>query len=274
MENFVPPAQRLFEDEFVLDFLPPLGRFLLRRAAARAAYAALFDAAAPGIRGALLCRTRRIDDAVCEAVGGGSRTLVILGAGLDTRPYRLTGLADLTILEVDLPQVQEFKKACLLRRFGVLPPQVRFVAIDFNTERLDGALARGGLSPSERAIFVWEGVSQYLQSGAVDSVLRSIAGRPEGTELVFTYVLEEVITGAYRPGRSTAFRRGAKWRPEPWHFGIDPAQVATFLAERGLTLRRDFGAEEHQADYLRPVGRKLEVSGIERVALAKVQPLP
>jgi methyltransferase (TIGR00027 family) len=101
----------------------------------------------------LLCRTRRIDDAVRDAVQRGLPALVILGAGLDTRPYRLTELAGINVLELDLPQVQAFKKR-RLSQFGALPPNVHFIPIDFNTQQLDDALAKGGVSPSERAIFV------------------------------------------------------------------------------------------------------------------------
>lgn len=270
MEAFVPPAQRLFEDQVVLDLLSAPARFLLRRAAIRAAFLSLLEAAAPGVRGALLCRTRRIDDAVRDAIRQGLSALLILGAGLDTRPYRLTELADVNVVEIDLPLVQEFKKTCLSRRFGALPQHVSFVPIDLNVERPDTAFERGGLNPSERAIFVWEGVSQYLQPKGVDSLLCTIASRPKGTVLVFTYVLEEVITGVYRRERSEAFRRSARRRPQPWHFGIDPSQLKAFLAVRGLSLQHDFGAKEHQADYLQPVGRTLEVSEIERVAIATV----
>jgi methyltransferase (TIGR00027 family) len=258
MERFVPRPQRLFEDEIVLDLLPPSARFVLRVPPIRAAFVALVEAAAPGVRGALLCRTRRIDDAVRDALHRGLAPLVILGAGLDTRAYRLAELADTKVLEIDLPAVQEYKKAALQRRFGKLPSPVRFVPIDFNVERLDAALERGGLDRSERAIFVWEGVSQYLQPDAVDAVLRTVAERPDGTELVFTYVVEAAITGRL------------VHRPEPWYFGIDRARLREFLAERGLTLRHDFGAEEHRADYLRPLGRQLEVSELERVSIAAV----
>ena len=269
-EAFVPAPQRLFEDKIVMDFLPRPVQFLLRRSAIRAVFLSLLEASAPGIRGAMLCRTRRIDDAVRNAIHQGLPALVILGAGLDTRPYRFTESADVNIVEIDLPSVQEFKKACLLRKFGALPSHVRFVPSDLNTEQLDTALETGRLNPSKPAIFLWEGVSQYLRPNAVDSVLCAIAKRPKGTVLVFTYVLQEVITGIYRFDRSEAFRKSASRRPEPWHFGIDPRQLKAFLAARGLSLRHDFGAEEHQTDYLRPVGRKLEVSEIERVAIAIV----
>ncbi|HTS27738.1 MAG TPA: class I SAM-dependent methyltransferase [Bryobacteraceae bacterium] len=226
------PNQRLFEDEIVADLLPIPARLLLRSPAICAALTALFEAFAPGIPGALLCRTRRIDDAVRDAI-------------------------------------QEFKKR-RLSRLGVLPSNLRFVSTDFNTERLDRALERGGLRPSEPAVFVWEGVSQYLKPDAADSVFRSIAERPKRTELVFTYVLEEVISGMIRPGRSEAFRKSVKRLPEPWYFGVDPSRLSGFLAARGLTLHGDFGAQDYQAHYLRPVGRQLEVSEIERVAIATV----
>jgi methyltransferase (TIGR00027 family) len=202
----------------------------------------------------------------------GLPALVILGAGLDTRPYRFIELTKVKVVEIDLSAVQEFKKACLLRKFGVLPRHVRFIPMDLNIEieEVDTALERSGLHPSEPAIFVWEGVSQYLQPNAVDSVLRAVAERPKGTVLAFTYVLEEVITGVYASDRSEAFRKSARRRPEPWHFGIDPRQLQALLAARGLSLRPDFGTREHQMDYLQPVGRKMEVSEIERVAIASV----
>jgi methyltransferase (TIGR00027 family) len=270
IETFLPAPERLYEDEIVLDFLPSFSRFLLRRTAIRAAFAALLEATAPGVRGALVCRTRRIDDVVRDAVRQGLHSLVILGAGLDTRPYRLTELAEVNVVEIDLPAVQQFKKACLSRRFGAWPRHVRFLPTDLNVESLDTALERARLDPCEPVIFVWEGVSQYLQANSVDSVLRAVAKRPAGTVLAFTYILEEVITGVYSPARSEAFRRAARRRPEPWHFGIDPRELTDFLAARGLSLRQDFGAREHQLDYLRPVGRTMEVSEIERVAIASV----
>jgi methyltransferase (TIGR00027 family) len=257
MEMFVPGSQRLFDDGIVLHFLPGYAQFLLRRAWLRNMFTALFERGAPGIRGALLCRTCAIDDMVKAAVGRGLRNVVILGAGLDTRPYRLAELAGTTVFELDLATLQNFKRARLRDRFGAEPPHVRFVPIDFNSARLDEALANAGLDQNEPALFIWEGVTQYLQPEAVDAVLRAVAARPEGSELIFTYVLEDALTGKI-----------AARKPEPWFFGIRPDLLAAFLAERGLTLRADLGAEEHINNYVNPRGRALFVSEIERVALA------
>jgi methyltransferase (TIGR00027 family) len=256
MESYTPENQRLFNDPLVIHFLPWLAQLAIRTAPIRSRFIVWFDHKAPGIRGALLCRTRAIDDAVRMAVDRGLRTIVILGAGLDTRAYRLAELASLSVFEMDLPEVQMRKRARLTARSASQPANVHFVPIDFNTEPVEVVLARAGLGQDEPAMFIWEGVTQYLRPAAVDAVLRAIAQRPPGTELVFTYVREDAIgSGVYR-------------QPEPWYFGIDPARLEAFLKECGLELLEDSGAGEHTARYLRPVGRVLEVSPVERVARA------
>jgi methyltransferase (TIGR00027 family) len=257
-EMFLPEKLRLFDDPLVINLLPTPSRFMLRRSFLRRSFLNLFESAAPGIRGALLCRTCAIDVAVNAAMSRGLKTAVILG------------LANATIFELDLAEVQSHKKERLLARLRTIPSHVRFVPTDFQTEPLETTLSSAGLAPKEPAIFIWEGVTQYLQRAAVDSVLGTIAARPRGTELVFTYVLEEVISGQFRPDRDTAFRKSATRRPADWYFGIDPARLESFLSERGLTFREDASAEEHLTSYVRPLARQLAVSEIERVARASV----
>jgi methyltransferase (TIGR00027 family) len=241
---------------------------MLLRRWLRRTFLNLFESAAPGIRGALLCRTCAIDDAVNAAMSHGLRTVVLLGAGLDIRPYRLASLATATVFELDLPDVQTFKKKRLVAHLGSIPPRVRLISTDFQTQPLETTLSAAGLGPNEPAIFIWEGVTQYLEPASVDAVLKTIAARPSGTELVFTYVLEEVITRQFRPGRDDAFRKSATRRPANWYFGIDPAGLEPFLSKNGLKLHDDVGAKEHLARYVHPLGRHLAVSEIERVARA------
>ena len=274
MEMFEPGSLRIFEDNLVIDLLPPLARFMLRRASFRAWFQNWFERQAPGIRGALLCRTRAIEDMVKTAVARGLRPVVILGAGLDTRAYRLPELANTRVLELDLPHVQASKRTRLGQRLAALPSHVCFVPIDFNLQPFDTALAASGFDASQPALFVWEGVSQYLQPVAVDAVLRTIASLAPGSELVFTYVLEEAVTGRFRADRSEAFGKVTRRLPEPWLFGIDPSKLQAFLADRGLVLCEDLGAEEHIARYLQPIHRELAVSQIERVARACVAACP
>ena len=274
MEMFEPASLRLFEDNLVIDLLPPFARFMLRRASIRSWFKNWFERQAPGIQGALLCRTRSIDDMVKAGIARGLRDVVILGAGLDTRAYRLPELASARVLELDLPHVQASKRARLTRSLAAPGSHVRFVPIDFNVAAFDTALAASGFDASRPALFLWEGVSQYLQPAAVDVVLRTIAAGPEGCELVFTYVLEEAVTGRFRPDHAADFRKVTSRLPEPWLFGIERSKLQAFLADRGLALCEDVGAEEHTARYLQPIHRELAVSPIERVARARVPPHP
>src|ERR1700692_3692908 len=56
-------------------------------------------------------RTRFIEERLGEAVERGATQLVILGAGFDTRAYRLTDLLrNARVFEVDQPSTQEYKK--------------------------------------------------------------------------------------------------------------------------------------------------------------------
>lgn len=269
-EMFLPEKVRLFDDPLVIQLLPSPSRFVLRQRFLRRTFLNLFESAAPGTRGALLCRTCAIDDAVNAAIWRGLKTVVLLGAGLDTRPCRLPSLAaaTVTVFELDLPEVQAFKKNRLLAHLGSIPKRVRFVPTDFQTDPLETTLSSAGLDPNEPAVFIWEGVTQYLEPAAVDAVLKTIAARPRQTELIFTYVLEEVITRQFRPDRDESFRKSATRRPANWYFGIDPLHLESFLSERGLKLFEDVGAKEHLARYVQPLGRQLTVSEIERVAHA------
>src|SRR6185503_17537655 len=58
----------------------------------------------------VVLRTLVIDAHVRNALALGARQLVILGAGLDGRAYRLPELADVDVFEIDHPATQSFKR--------------------------------------------------------------------------------------------------------------------------------------------------------------------
>jgi O-methyltransferase involved in polyketide biosynthesis len=61
-------------------------------------------------------RTRFFDDYLREALGSGIRQVVVLGAGLDARAFRLAVPRDVHWFELDLPDVLAFKQAVLDRQ--------------------------------------------------------------------------------------------------------------------------------------------------------------
>lgn len=57
----------------------------------------------------IVSRVKYFDDFVEKSVNDGLEQLIILGAGFDTRAYRIEGLEEIKIFEVDHPQTQQYK---------------------------------------------------------------------------------------------------------------------------------------------------------------------
>ena len=256
MEAFVRPEQRLFDDTVTLQLLPPVARALLRARPLRGALQRALEQRVPGLYGGMVCRTRFIDDALRAAL---PCDVVILGAGLDSRPYRMSELASTRVVEVDQPAVIAAKRKAARNLGG----HVEYVAVDFETERLEDRV-----HIRSKTFFIWEGVTQYVTRAAVDAVLQWVGRAPHGREIVFTYVPAEVIEG-----RSTLFGvEAAKSASShaPWITGFERAQLGEGLRRLGLEPREDVGAAEYRVRYLEPLRRTLAVFEIERAARARV----
>lgn len=195
----------------------------------------------PGVRPTVIARTRVIDSMVADQIAEVDQ-VVILGAGLDTRAWRLDELAGKRVFEVDHPDTQRHKQA-RLGSAGLDLTQVRFVGTDFNLDRLDEGLAGAGLDNGARTLFLWEGTTNYLTSDAVDANLRWCA-QAAGTQLIFTYVDRAVLDDPRRFHGAERVLSTVRRVGEPMVFGLDPEQLAPFLAARGLTLQSDTGAAE------------------------------
>ena len=129
-------------------------------------------------------RTVAIDDAVSEWPAA---QVVILGAGLDGRAWRMPGLASVDVFEVDHPTSQRDKRD----RVGELPSlarSLRFVPVDFTGDDLDGALASAGHEPATATTWIWEGVVPYLTPAEVGATALVVGGRSApGSRLVVNY---------------------------------------------------------------------------------------
>jgi methyltransferase (TIGR00027 family) len=268
MESFLPEKQRLFDDSLSVQFLPPGLRFIVRQRLLRTVLQSVLDRQLPGTYGGMVCRTRYLDDVVTASLSAGIRNIVIVGAGLDTRPYRLELSAAARVFELDLPAMIEAKKKRVTQALGRLPGHVTYIAIDFDSEDLGEALTRGSLDPQARLILLLEGVTQYIRKQAVESILQYVAQAPRGSEAVFTYVPKEVIDGTSKAfGADESANIGRRYH---WVSGFDRAQLPGDLNRLGLDLVEDVGAIDYEARYLAPLQRSLKVFEIERIARARV----
>jgi methyltransferase (TIGR00027 family) len=270
IEQYQPKETRLFHDPLVKDLVGAPIRVLMQLASMRHVTIQQMDAITPGIYGVQISRTRFIDDAVQDVLSRGIRQVVILGAGLDTRPYRLAGMERVKVFEVDLPSVQEAKKKKLHKCFGHLPEYVTFLPIDFDTQSLQAVFTGTAFDPASPAVFVWEGVTQYLSEQAVRQTLAFVGTSAPGSILVFTYVLKSLIERRSGiPGADTMMDRVAK-QGSPWLFGLEPESLASLLEPFHLRLLTDVGSADYQANYFKPLKRELVVSEMERIAQATV----
>jgi methyltransferase (TIGR00027 family) len=186
----------------------------------------------------------------------------LLGAGFDTRAVRLPALANVAIFELDRAPMLKLRA----RRLGACRPNVVRVAIDFLHEDIDAKLLSAGFDASKPSVFVWEGVTNYLDQRAVDAVFETV-GLVKG-RIIFTYVHADAITGRFdAPGMDALLRRFRKMG-EPWTFGLKPESVPHYLRARGLKRCVDLGAADYRAIYRADAPRPPEGYEFYRVALA------
>jgi methyltransferase (TIGR00027 family) len=222
----------------------------------------------PGLWAGIMGRKRYIDDTIAEAVTGGIEAVVNLGAGFDTRAFRLPALADVPVWEVDQQQNIDAKRSRLEKMFNEVPPHVALVPIDFDHEDLATVLASHGYDADTRTFFIWEGVTQYLSESGVRSTFASLADAPAGSRLVFTYTPKDFIDGENFHGQEYLYKK-MLLRDKIWLFGLDPDNVDDFLGEYGWHVLDHLDYEQLADRYVKPTGRKLQSMEIERIVYAE-----
>jgi methyltransferase (TIGR00027 family) len=275
IELYVPEKQRLFDDPYALSLLPAGWQILLRLAylpGLRQVLLSLRERRMPGSLGAILCRTRYIDDVLKRSLAAGLEQVAIFGAGFDSRAYRIDGMDQVHVFEIDLPGSIAMKQKRLEKVLGRLPKFVTYIGLDFDHQSFEAALREAGFRPDRTTLFIWEGVTQYLTAEAVDDTLRTVASSAaQGSAIVFTYVRRGLIDGSERPEWFQPLLSIASRLGSPMVFGLKPDDLEPYLVERGFELCEDVGAADYQRRYLQPLGRQLNVFDGERAAYAAVQ---
>jgi methyltransferase (TIGR00027 family) len=272
LETRRPAAERIVTDPIAGVFLSRDLRAVVALAgttAGRAVALGIIDRGWPGTRTSLIARTRLIDELV-SAQASAVDQIVILGAGFDTRAWRLEAFQrGATVIEVDHPDTQARKRAVLDRR-EIATAHVRFVPTDFHLGRLATAIADADYRPSSPTLFLWEGTTNYLDAETVDATLRWCASAATGSRVVFTYIDRDVLDDPSRYHGAAKMLDGLARAGEPMTFGLDPATLAAYLAERRLTLTSDTGAGDYRARFYGDAARTIRGHEFYRVATADV----
>lgn len=270
VEQYEGAGRRLVDDDLASAFLPAGLRALVRTTrvpAIRRLMVGATERSGPGLWANIACRKRFIDERLDESLAE-TDAVVILGAGLDTRPYRLAHKSHVEVFEVDLPVNIERKRSVVRRALGGAPPSVRLVPVDFERDDLVAELARHGYRTEYRTFFIWEGVTQYLTEDAVRATLEHLRDAAPGSRLVFTYVRRDFIEGTNLYGSQSAYRR-FRGKRQVWKFGLHPDEVPAFVGEYGWRLVEQAGPEYFSRNYIEPAGRNLTASQLEWTTYAE-----
>lgn len=123
------------------------------------------EAPGAGLSAQLATRTKWFDEFLLAAGANGVTQVVILAAGLESRPWRLPWLAGTVIFEIDRPHVLAYKSKTM-RGFGV-ETGVNYVPVPVDSDvDWSASLRAAGFNHNESTAWTAEGVLPTLPAGA------------------------------------------------------------------------------------------------------------
>ncbi len=235
-------------------FLPFHFRFFIKFKKIRVNVKNKSDKFTPGAYEYMLARTAYFDQVFRDALDKNTPQIVLLGAGYDTRAYRFAKLNSATkIIELDMAPTQNRKMKCLKKAQIDIPKNVTFAPIDFNRESLKDVLENAGYENNEKTLFLWEGVSYYLDPQSVDATLGFIKDSSHHeSAIAFDYaisVTDETIGNYF--GVKEFIQTWKKHRKnELFRFTIDEGEIESFLEQRGLRIVNHLDNREIEKTFL------------------------
>jgi methyltransferase (TIGR00027 family) len=180
-------------------------------------------------------RTAFFDRVVVKAVNAGMRQVVVGAAGYDARSLRYAK-SGVRWFEVDHPATQA-DKLDRLARLGIEAGHVRFVAADFTRDPVAERLRAAGLDDRRPALFLFEGVTVYLETEVTESVLAqfrdvTVAGSP----LAISVSSAARTDPAERAAARAAFQARVAAVGEPARSVLEPAEAEALLARAGWAV--------------------------------------
>lgn len=227
------------------------------------------------LRAFLAARSRFAEEHLAAAFARGVRQYVLLGAGYDTSALRF-GAAhpDLRAFEVDHPATQRVKRGRLAEGGVAPPPNVTFVPVDFERQKLPEALAAAGFDAGAPACFAWLGVTMYLTRPAFEQTVRFIAGLPAGSGVTFDYSVAPRLLNLPRRIAYELVALRLRMIGEPWILAFVPDELTRELNAMGFGRVENLSEAELNPRYFGGRNDGLRVAGTARIVYAEVGTSP
>ena len=202
----------------------------------------------------LAARVRWHDAQIVAAIDAGIDQVVIVGAGYDSRAWRLAR-AGVAFFVLDHPATQADKR----RRAPAGGPA--YVAADLRTDDAAAALLAGGLDRERPAIFVLEGLTMYLAEDVVRSLIRGLAGSAPGSRLSVDFYPPPDAGTATNRRQDLVQRLARSGSGESLHLGVDRDGAVALIESAGWNVTDAAGARD-AARTLVPVAAGLRVDAV------------
>lgn len=279
IESLAKPDKRIVYDPFAENFV--LGASIIKLMGHKLSVW-LTKKFTPGFHEHLISRTRFIDDLIEKCAGDKVEQYVILGAGYDSRAYRLKLPSGVQIFEVDQPEVQEKKRSKLPDRFSN-SENVTYVSIDFNHQSLKEQLLNAGFNQNKSTVFTLEGVSQYISKEALASTLKELAVLTQNSNATFfmSYVnrlLREEPKACFGKGyekpekKAALIQKLAAKSGEPWISLYSDEEIEKLLFQNNFSLTDNKTLADLNSEYFTPIGRTIpenHIFKLEHFVVAK-----
>jgi len=187
------------------------------------------------LRALFAFRSRFAEDRLAQATARGVGQYVILGAGLDTFPWRQPEFAQrMKIFYVDHPASLALTMECFRLRDLPIPPNVSFVAVDLEKPELGERLGEHGFDCETGAFCSVLGVIQYISRSAVEALLRVAASWQGQSEIVLSFVLPADELDGEEYDTVTRIFTFTKAMDEPFITRFSPSEIYGFLTRIGF----------------------------------------
>ncbi|MEN6293474.1 MAG: class I SAM-dependent methyltransferase [Methanobacterium sp.] len=272
-ESRKPEDERICYDQYAVHFVSQaVLDFAVHNPEKYKAFVARNERLVPGASNSIVARVRFFDDIVKSSINRGLEQLVILGAGYDTRAYRIEGLDKVKVFEVDHPATQSIKIEKITEIFGSLLDYVTYVPMDLELDKFSQQLLKSGYNKSLKTLFIMEGLLMYISPEIVDEILSFIVHNSgKGSAIIFDYIPLSVVDGTCKLEAGQNWRNGVMAVGEPFLFGIKDGEIQSFLDQRGFKDVKNMISEDYKKAYFNGKNKDREVNSLTSFAYAVVE---
>lgn len=208
----------------------------------------------------VVIRTAIIDRFIYNLLPHKIDTIINLGAGLDTRPYRLNLDKNLNWIEVDFENIINYKN----EKLDQLKPNcnLKRIALDLSDDSKRDSFLKENASNSKNILVLTEGVIPYLTNAHAKSLADALYSFPAIKFWITEYYSPEILQFLRTPKRIKQMEKSPfQFYPDDWfeffhqsnwleldvnYFGIESQKIGRTPPTPGWLKSKKNSAEENE----------------------------